>query len=134
MNIYYPFIKYWLAFLNDGTVKKVSIDDVFGNEVPKFLDGLDTKSVQYFYYLDAIGNKLYGIDLVNKIFLINGCLLKLNLPDGEYQLIATLRSQVSSAGSDSLKKFTFGLQATINGENVKKLLVVQPDGSVIEED
>lgn len=134
MDIRHPFLVAWIAILKDGTQRQRSLAEFCADDKSFLLD-LDTTQVNQFWYIDALGNKVYGVDVRQQLFLINGCLVQLPLPKGEYQLIAFSRTR-SSTGEDDpkVRVFSFGLQATFNKENVKRVLNIHPDSSVIVED
>ena len=133
MEIKHPFLAAWLAILKDKSQKFRSLAD-FSEGSPPFLTDLVTKDVGQFFYLDAIGNKVHGVDVLNRLFIINGCCLELPLPVGDYQLIAKSSVQIPSDGGMSVRYYSFGLQATVKGKNVKRIFTIYPDGSVVLED
>lgn len=128
---------YFKALYKDDT----SYSHEFNHPDKTYNGEMNLPNVKRYFIVDEQDKLHHGVDVENRILIINGNIIHTNLPQGEYQLISFKRTETDfSAGMNGndvtkiLSKiektlFCFGLQANIDGVNHKMIVFINPNGS-----
>lgn len=119
----------WVATLKNGETLRDDFDQ------PQYIKGLDGRlhEVKDYYIVDG-ERKIFGIDLVERVVVLSGFAIRLEVPPGDYSLVAFRyvrdkfgASKKAITHMGSMKRFCFGLQSTIDGRNEQILVYLNPD-------
>lgn len=113
----------WVATYFDGSV----LTQPFDNPDFKYNGDMDTTKVKT-YFIQKGDGIICGVDIKNRILIINGAIIHTDLPEGMYQLVAFKRVLEVSDGT-TIKRYCFGLQGKVKRTNHKILVFLHPDGS-----